>query len=408
MKKLILSISLLCGFSFVFSQNMNDNKITFTYVQLPMIQIDDQFDKYEVRIEHDYKQANEDSVALNELRQEAALTMYKQLSIHYKTQRDSLDRIYLGKLSTWEKSVNSGITNENGTPLTKPIPPMYPEAPMYPIQKTPLFHTDYEDTKITSVINLEGYEKGLGGFLVTISLHPIQHGSIIMEKSGTGSATKYKYKSPYTLPITVKIESPTQGVLIEQRMYDTQRFYKMKDQKSQYDHPLYMMDNKEAFYLQVEDYARKQGINSLNDYINGQIGFVNKKRTVEIYTVKKFKSYNYNDVDFAFKKTVTALQAVKNDDDRSGAMDLIDEALEALNEILLESNDYDKKARINDKITAMLECNKMELLMWQAEFDEVDALISLLINSGEGKAKRHSRGQQGFYADQRLRWEANY
>ena len=408
MKKLILSISILCGFSFVFGQNMNDNKVTFTYIQLPMIQIDDQFDKYEVRTEHDYKRANEDSIAINELRQEAALTMYKQLSIQHNIQRDSLDRIYLRKLATWEKSINAGVTNPNGTALTKPAPPMYPEAPMFPIQKDPMFHTDYEDTKITSVINLSGYEKGLGGFLVTLTVHPIQHGSIVMEKSGSGSATKYKYKSPYTLPITVKIESPTQGVLLEKRLYDTQKYYKMKDQSSQYDHALYMMDNKEAFYLQVEEYARKQAINSLNDYINGQIGFVKKKRTAEIYTVKKYKSYNYNDVDFAFKKTVAALQAVKNDDDRSGAMDLIDEALEVLNEVLLESNDYDKKSRINSKITAMLECNKMELLMWKAEFDEVDGMISLLINSGEGKAKRHARGQQGFYADQRLRWEANY
>ena len=408
MKRLLLSITMLCGVCFAFGQNMNDNKVTFTYVQLPMIQIDDQFDKYEVRIEHDYKRANEDSVALNELRQEAALTMYKQLSIHYNNQRDSLDRIYLKKLATWEKSVNSGVTNPDGTALAKPAPPMYPEAPMYPIQEEPILNTDYEDTKINTVLNLAGYEKGLGGFVVTFTLHPIQHGSIIMEKSGTGSSTKYKYKSPYTLPITIKIESPTQGVLLEQRLYESTKYYKMKDQSSQYDHTLYMMDNKEAFYLQVEDYARKQAVNSVNDYLNGQIGFVKKKRTVELYTVKKFKSYNYSDVDYAFKKAVTALQTVKNDDDRSGAMDLIDEAIAALDEVLLESNDYDKKARINDKITAMLKCNRAELLIWKAEFDEADGMISLLLNSGEGKAKRHARAQQGFYADQRLRWEANY
>ena len=49
----------------------------------------------------------------------------------------------------------------------------------------------------------------------------------------------------------------------------------------------------------------------------------------------------------------------------------------------------------------MLQCNKAELLIWQAEFDQADALVNIAMNSGEGKAKRHLRDEIGFYAGER-------
>jgi hypothetical protein len=76
--------------------------------------------------------------------------------------------------------------------------------------------------------------------------------------------------------------------------------------------------------------------------------------------------------------------------------------------ILEESNFSDKKARINTKVTAMLQCNLAELLVWQGEYDKADATVNIAKNSGEGKAKRHCNGTTNFYADQRKRWNAHY
>jgi hypothetical protein len=169
-----------------------------------------------------------------------------------------------------------------------------------------------------------------------------------------------------------------------------------------------MKDNKEIMFRQMETAGRSAAIAQLNDHLNNHFGFVERNRTAEIYSVKSFKGHDYTDVTNAFTKTTIALQAVGADRDRSGAMGKINEAITATETILTESNLSDNKARINDKITAMLQCNLAELYMWKADFNKSDGLANLALNSGEGKAKRHIRDEIGFYKDQRNRWEVHY
>ena len=144
-----------------------------------------------------------------------------------------------------------------------------------------------------------------------------------------------------------------------------------------------------------------------NIIINNQFGFVTRSRSAEIYSVKNFKNYDYTDVTSAFSIATLALTAVGDDRDRSGAMDKLDDAINAI-KLILEESTPDNKARVNPKVTAMLQCNLAELLIWQAEFDKADATVNIAMNSGEGKAKRHCKDELGFYKDQRKRWKVNY
>jgi len=408
MKKILLTATVLLGFGIAHSQNINDNKITFSYIQLPLVKIDNQFDSYEVQVEHDYNQANEDSLALFEARKELAMEFFLQQMAVYQSQRDSLDKIYLKKLSTWEKNTNAGIKNADGTPIAKPAPPVFPSTPSYPNLKSPQLHSPYDNNNVTQRISLAGFENGAGEVQVTIKLLPIQNIRIVEKRSGTGTSTKYTYTAQYTLPVTLVVSTPAQGILMEKTMFTSAKSYKMADQKSQYDHQLYMLDNKAQFFTQLESYARNEALTSANNFLNNQFGYMQKSRTQEIYSVKSFKNYDYTDVTESFSLTVLALQAVGNDRDRDGAMDKIEEAINSIKLIMEESSLSDKKTRINPKVTAMLQCNLAELLIWQAEFDKADATVNLAINSGEGKAKRHCRDELNFYKDQRKRWNVHY
>lgn len=408
MKKLILSITMLSSLTFVQAQNIADQKVSFNYIQLPYYKIDPKFTNYEVKVVHDYLKANEDSTSIHQMRKDAAIAFFMTQSQMHAAKRDSLDRMYLQSLSTWEKSVNSGVTNPDGTTLAKPAPPVYPEAPMYPTFENPILHTAFNDAEVNQNMSLQGYSQGVGGFVVTVTMNPIQHLPIQQSVKGTGSSMAYNYTAPYMLPIGIKVESPTQGTLFEETIFQGTNNYNLPSQKSQYDHQLYMKDNKAKVYSEIEAFARRNAINSLNDYLNGQIAFVVRQRVAELYSVNNHKNYDYSDVSDAFNKATLALQLVSNDRDRSGAMDKIDEALEAYQNILEESNLSDNKARINDKITAMMQCNVAELLIWKAEFDKADGIVNIAMNSGEGKAKRHLKDELGFYADQRKRWDANY
>ncbi|MFT6501328.1 MAG: hypothetical protein ACJASQ_001440 [Crocinitomicaceae bacterium] len=408
MKKILLTATLLLGVSFAHSQNINDNKVNFKYIQLPLIKIDDQFTNYQILVEHDYNQANIDSLALFQARKDLAVTDFERQIVLYQASRDSLDKIYLGKLATWEKNVNAGLLKPDGTQIDKPSPPNYPIQPAYPNVEAPHLHTEFTDANVNQKIALSGFEDGLGGIQITIKLKPIQNISIVKTKKGTGTATKYLYSARYTLPVAVTIASPTQGILLETTMFTSPKTYKMTDQKSQYDHQIYMLDHKDEFYNKLELYARNAALAETNNYLNNQFGYVNKTRSTEIYSVKSFKNYDYTDVTQAYTLAVQALQVVGSDRDRDGAMDQLDGAIDAIKLILEESSLSDKKTRINPKVTAMLQCNLAELLAWQGEYDKAGATVNIAKNSGEGKAKRHCNGVTSFYADQRKRWDVHY
>jgi hypothetical protein len=408
MQKQLLLI-LLTGLSFASNaQNINDHKFTFQYVQLPMIHIDDRFKNYEIRIDHSYLKANEDSTAAFNARKIAQQQIFDQQLVRYQRVRDSLDRAYLRDLATWEKNTNNGVLNASGVAPVKPNPPMYPEPPYLRPLDTPFMHSVMDDNQTKNMFNVEGYTKGLGGFIVSVTIHPLQFMPVRVEKKGEGPATKYEYQLPYVMPLSIKVESPTQGVLLEQHLYQQVSYYGLPEQKSQYDHELYMMDNKRLVYQQVEVHARNQALTQLNSYLNDQVGYPVRTRNAELYSVKKHRDYEYSDVTNAYTEMTQALSAVKTDKNRASAMAKIDKALQSIEKILNESDINDSKARINDKVVAVLLCNKAELLVWKAAFDDADATINLILNSGEGKAKRHIQDEQGFYSDQRTRWKANY
>ena len=408
MKKILLTLTVLLGVGIAHSQMINDNKISFNYIQLPLIKIDNQFTQYQLVVQHDYTQANADSLALFEGRKEATMNFFEQQMIMHYVQRDSLDKMYLRKLSTWEKNTNAGVKNTDGTALLKPAPPIFPAQPLYPNLRAPILHTQYTDENVSQRISLAGFDEGLGGIQITIKLLPLQNVSIVSSKKGTGPNTKYTYQARYVLPIAITVASPTQGILLETTMFTSPKLYKMADQKSQYDHQLYMINNKEKFYRKLESYARTNALSKTNNYLNNQFGYITKNRVAEVYSVKSFKNYDYTDVTQSFSLAVLALQAVGNDRDRSGAMDKLDDAINAIKLLLEESSLSDKKTRINPKVTAMLQCNLAELLIWQAEFNKADATVNIAINSGEGKAKRHCKAELNFYKNQRKRWNVHY
>ncbi|MDB3907166.1 hypothetical protein N9355_06825 [Crocinitomicaceae bacterium] len=408
MKRILLASALMLIGSVSFGQNINDHKINFNFIQLPLLKIDTQYDNYSVKVEHAYSQANEDSTVMFSTRQEVAMQLFMQSNEQYHRERDSLERIYLAQMSSWEQKVNAGTTNPDGTQLAQPVAPMYPPAPVMDLIEAPMSHSEFQENMATDRINLSGYTKGEGEVEITITIHPIRSYRIVESKKGTGASTKYNYTARYVMPIGLRVANPSQGIMMETTLYESERTYNLPSQKSKYDHELYMKDNKETFFRQMETAGRNSAISQLNDHLNNHFGFVQRTRSAEIYSVKSFKGFDYTDVTNAFTQITLALQAVGSDRDRSGAMSLIDAAISATETILAESNIGDKKSRINDKVTAMLQCNLAELYMWKADFNKCDGLANLAMNSGEGKAKRHIRDEMGFYKDQRNRWDVHY
>ena len=168
------------------------------------------------------------------------------------------------------------------------------------------------------------------------------------------------------------------------------------------------MNNRASFYDQIESEGRSAAILSTASIIDDQFGYINKSRKAEVYSVKKYKDYDYTDVIMAYNKTSEALMMVGESRDRSSAFDALNEAREMWLEILQESNLQNRKERINAKISAVIWCNLAEIAVWMGDFTQADIHVSNVKNSGVFKAKNHINGETSFYNDQKNRWKANY
>ncbi|MBL1281255.1 MAG: hypothetical protein COA33_013335 [Fluviicola sp.] len=391
-----------------FSQNINDNKVTFQYTQLPLLKVDKQFQTYEMRVEHAYLESNKDSTSLFEARKAAAKQNYEVAYARYKQKRDALLTNHYNNMALWEKNNNAGKVDAAGNPIPRPVQPAIPAPPSYLDVQQPRLSSPLAESNVSSKISIDGFSQGLGGSILTVSIQAIRNIKITYKKQGSGASTKYKYQCEYELPILVKFETPTEGVVLQEVILQEKQYYKMTDRKSHYEHLAYMQQNELTFYNNLEVYARNNAMKKANDYLNNQLGYISKTRRTEIYSVKKFKSYDYSDVTNAYTATVSALQLVGKDLNHASAKSKMENALAQWNEILIEKNNYDKKARINDKISAVIWCNVAEIQFWLNLFDESQGTVNLAENSGVMKAKNHAKSERNFYTTQKARWDVHF
>lgn len=402
MKKITTLLVILSAFFGALAQNVDDNKVNFSYIQLPNQKVNPMFKTYEVRVNHIYKTANNDSLTIYNARKEAAQKAYDLQFATWTEQKKTIEKTYLAQMAAYEKATNAG------TPATLPANPVYPAAPVLSSMDNVKLHGEITDTDVSNSIVLQGFEKGLGGSIITVDIYPIRSVKIIETKTGTGASTKYEYKCQYILPMEITFETPTDGKLYKKILFDNIQNYGMKSYASKFEYQAWLIDNKDKFFTDMERDVRKSALNDVNQILNNEFGFVKSTRGTEIYTIKKYKDYDYKDVVEAYTLTTQAFTLVGKDRNRASAIPKLDVAITKWKNILEESNTIDEKARVNDKITAMIQCNLAELLIWKGDFDGAELYMNLALNSGVMKFRNHAERVQGFYADQRKRWDANY
>ena len=384
MKKIMV---LACLISLqVTGQNIDDNFVNFNYTQLPLISVDESLHSYRFEVVTDVEGANMDSTATYQIRLDNAVSIYQK------------------RMDTWLSKMSLIQQQENATGASQSA--NYPPKPSLELVVKPVQHTVTTNASAEG-IKISGFNEGDNGLLVRYTLLPIKNVKFSYSKKGEAANTKYDYKCSYMLQAKMEVIDPNNTVLFE-KMVGRAKTKGLGKYKSTYDFAKWYMNNRETFYAQIESEGRKAAIAGSGSALDNQFGYINKNRKAEIYSVKKYKDYDYTDVVMAYNQTTEALLKVGNDRDRSGAMDDLEEAREMWLKILEESNLQNKKERINAKISAMIWCNLAEIAVWMADFNEADNQVSKTMNSGIMKAKSHIKGEKSFYADQKNRWNANF
>jgi len=384
MKKLIYFTCLFC--LPVTAQNIDDNFVTFNYTQLPLTSVEEGLRSYRFEVVTDVEGANMDSTSTYQIRLDNAVSLYQK------------------RMETWLSKMSLLQQQENSSGLSQSM--NYPAKPSLDLVLKPIQHS-VSTNATASGIKISGFNEGADGLLVKYTLLPLKNMKFSYSKKGEAANTKYDYKCSYVLQAKMEVIDPSNTVLFEKIVGGTQ-IKSLGKYKSTYDFAKWYMNNRTSFYSQIESEGRKAAVSGSAGALDSQFGYINKSRKAEIYSVKKYKDYDYTDVILAFDQTSEALIQIEGSRDRSEAMDALDNAREMWLTILEESNLQNKKERINAKISAMIWCNLAEIAVWMADFNEADNQVSKTMNSGVFKAKSHIKGEKSFYADQKTRWNANF
>lgn len=400
MKKFLCFV-LLSITSAVTAQNVTENKLSFSYTQLPLTPLDKSTSKYKIAVERHFEKANEDSLLAYQARLEAAQIKYEAELADWQTKRDATLRDYFTKMAAWQKAVNAGET------IQKPLAPLVPQKPIIDEVLEPQLHADIEDTKVDGFFNLQGYDKGEGGALVTVSINPIGNLKFDSKISGSGATTKYEYFVRYTMPVNIKVEDPFKGTVWQTILFNKTRTYSINTYGSQYEHDLWLIDNRENFWAKFESDVRNSTLKDVNKELNDNCGFPVYNHATEIYTVKRHKDHEHNDLVNAYSAAVQGYKLIAQELDHSAAESKLREAIKIWEIALTESKVNDNKARINDKITALIYCNIANAQIWLNEFDAADTNLNLALSLNINKFKRIANGLKATAERNKRRFNAN-
>ncbi len=399
MKKSLLFIGLLTTAS-LSAQNVDDQGISFNYIQQPSDPIKGT-DIYNIVVDHSlYQASNEDSLEAFEMK----LNLLESQLTAWVEQKKKIDQMHLLEMSKWQKATNAG------TILAEPIKQPYPEMPELKEEVSmPLLTEEISEGIVDGKINIEGLTKGEGGAVITLQFSGLTLANIVEKQTGAGATKKYEYYAEYTMPINVKIDAPGQGIIFNENLGQTKKSKLINKYDSKYDFDYWKIDNLADYWKNLQLQEVNSLLGGLNNTINNRCGFPVKNYATEIYTVKKFKDHNYSDLIDAYTQAKSGYDLVYKSISRDEAADKLHKAIAIWESALAEANPVDNKARINDKVTALLNVNLAEAYIWLGEYTRADNYIqkAKISNAGAGKYKREAGDLEGIMNHLKSRELAN-
>ena len=107
MIKISLLFALFILFSsFAFSQNIQDKKVNYSYIQLPAKPFQSGTESFAVTVSQDFKQRNQDSLDWYENRLKQVQEERKLALEAWNNQKVEIERTYYTAMSNWAKLVN--------------------------------------------------------------------------------------------------------------------------------------------------------------------------------------------------------------------------------------------------------------------------------------------------------------
>lgn len=405
MKKNLLLLSLLAVTTGAMAQNIQDQKVTFKYTQLPQVNINDGTKQYSVSVMMNYLQRNADSLSAYEIEKQRYIKEIEQAMEFWNTQRATNDKAYYTQMMNYENQVNAGTPN-----VQQPVrPPQTPFTFNKPAPKKPFTLKEVNPQSIMSGIKIEGMKQVPDyGVKVILSWDGFERGIIRENKKGTGPTTRYTFDILYRHPVSIRVEVPGKGIVVNERINETEGFrnYTTPEFKTKAEFQIWWIDNQEKFWNERQDAVVMENVNVINGYLTNKFGYPVRTYAAELYTVKS-KEYDYSDYLKAYQLAQDGMMMLQYADKFEAAKAKMNEAVAIWNKALQESNVTDRKARVDKNVTAATYVNLTYAYLWMNDFSNAEMSANKTLNIDVGKYNRDTRPLLVFIKDQQQRYNEN-
>jgi hypothetical protein len=416
----LIIITLLAGFTTVWSQKIKDEQVKFDYKRLPLEPIDKSITNYtsEVILSYEAKASAKQEEAKAKAEEDEAKFQKDQADAEEQYQQDLKDAEaeYQKALEEWnKKSTAQKIIDkkvmEDGKPKKRSV---YRRSVTRIVQPKDNGKTLYDKEMLSSqFLKLAGFqneEPNAVKIIVTLFGFEQKHNvvdmpSTVTKDGRTYTTHKYRLDVEYKFPTLVKVQLPN-GKFIMNETIEHLNDYKMMTGKT--------FDSRSAVYEGMdedkyfEEYEKKildQSMKEINEYINSRFGYSTVKREITLNNVES-KKMDYSDFQTAYTATTEGLPLLK--DKKKDAVAKLKTAIEIWNKALAESNPDDKKSRIDNDVTYATAMNLIEIGAVTDDFASAEAAAEKAKNLKMSKKEKAALDKSvEFLKEQKVRWEAN-
>jgi hypothetical protein len=420
MKKLLpLFISAFLVSNAGFSQDIDNNDLSFTYIQLPITPLNKNLKNYQSVIVQKF----EDLVAQKKLAYENDV---KKADSEYATAVANHDKLQKEAYAKYEKDMEAW----NKKPLAeqimyanqKPQPVLIPKPVKY-IPPVPIYPKTFDGQLLAGkYLKLNGYNNSnTNPVKITVTMFGYDYQNPVVQEKVTQKATaasgttpakpeirKYYYTIKYKHMMSYKIETPDEGVITEifPSSLDSYQDYNTNDFDSVKYLSAYWQNNQKTVLEQIQDRVVNDNLNTINEEVNQKYGF-NKINYATLLSVVDEKE-NYQDYKEAYVAAENGYKMIGNDVTKSAAIPELKKAIEKWENAMKESQPNNKKARVDGGVTAITILNLIEAYIWIDDYNNAKSYIDKLKTLDPSRKERHRMERlEGLLNTQKQRWEAN-
>ncbi|RZK31060.1 MAG: hypothetical protein EOO63_05110 [Hymenobacter sp.] len=224
----------------------------------------------------------------------------------------------------------------------------------------------------------------------------------------TGDGVKHLYEVSYKSPISVKVSTKDGAVLLDELIEATNTYAVGKTEAFGNPDGLakFWAANQNAFLRQLDENSMKANMKLVTEYLDSKLGQRVITRNTSIIVVSDKKA-NYDEYPQAYEKALMGYKGLSDPARIADAQKQIVEAVALWNKALTESNPKDKKARIDEKVTAATLYNDAEANLWLNNFDEAERLLARLKLLDISRYNTMANELTTIVQDQRTRFNAN-